>query len=36
MIITKENLKELNEIGKTEVRCGCNFKEYWDIIEVEE
>ena len=36
MELTKDDLKELNEKGKVEVRRVCGVKEYWECIEVKE
>lgn len=36
MIITKEQLRELNKKGETEVRVITCCKEFWEKIEVEE
>jgi hypothetical protein len=34
MKITKENLKELNMNGKTEICLGGIYKETWEVLEV--
>lgn len=36
MKLTKEQLKELNNTGKTEVFCRNAHTPYWDIIEVDD